>query len=228
MFTGLIKEIGILTQINKLEKGLELIINVESDFFYDTEIGDSISVNGVCLTIEGYNQITYKRENNNSKNIKSKTATFVCTGETYAVSNLKYQKISDKVNLEKALRLSDRLDGHIVTGHVESVAKIIDIKRYGNSSIFRFSLPEECKRYICYKSSIAINGISLTVSNITLNDFEVTLIDQTIGKTNLQYLKSGDYVNIETDIFAKYVEKILSFKDNKISLKEKLKTCGFM
>lgn len=215
MFTGLIEQVGIVNSIIKINDGYLLNISCHSPFD-DLKTGDSVAINGVCLTVE---------------NFKNNDVTFFCAQNTFNITNLKYLKTNDKVNLERALKLSSRLDGHILTGHVETTLKVLDIQKNLNTFIFKFETPNnELNKYICNKGSIGINGISLTISNIEENKyFETVIIRHTLDKTNLKYLKIGSVVNIETDILAKYVENMLNLnkQESKLSY-NKLSEYGFI
>ncbi|OKZ82394.1 MAG: hypothetical protein BHW07_01695, partial [Clostridium sp. CAG_433_25_7] len=190
-------------------------IEIQPDETKYIKIGDSVAVNGVCLTIESF-------KNNN--------VTFFGAQNTFNITNLKYLKINDKINLERALKLSSRLDGHILTGHVETTVKVLDIQKNMNTFIFKFEMPNsEFNKYICYKGSVGINGISLTVSNIGNKYFETIIIRHTLDKTNFKYLEIGSYVNIETDILAKYVENMLKSNNNESKIDyNKLNEFGFI
>lgn len=214
MFTGLIEQVGSVNSINKINDGYLLDISFNTPFD-DLKIGDSVAVNGVCLTVESF---------------KNKDVTFFAAQNTFNITNLKYLKVNDKINLERALKLSSRLDGHILTGHVETNVKVLDIQKNMNTFIFKFEMPNsDLNKYICNKGSIGINGISLTVANIGSNYFETVIIRHTLDKTNLKYLEIGSYVNIETDIVAKYVENMLNLnkKESKIDY-NKLSEYGFI
>lgn len=214
MFTGLIEQVGNVNSINKINDGYLLNISFHAPFD-DLKIGDSVAVNGVCLTIESF-------KNNN--------VTFFGAQNTFNITNLKYLKINDKINLERALKLSSRLDGHILTGHVETTVKVLDIQKNMNTFIFKFEMPNsDLNKYICNKGSIGINGISLTVSNIGNNYFETIIIRHTLDKTNFKYLEIGSYVNIETDILAKYIENMLNLNNSESKIDyNKLNEYGFI
>ena len=214
MFTGLIEQVGNVNSINKINDGYLLNISFHAPFD-DLKIGDSVAVNGVCLTIESF---------------KNNDVTFFGAQNTFNITNLKYLKINDKINLERALKLSSRLDGHILTGHVETTVKVLDIQKNMNTFIFKFEMPNsDLNKYICNKGSIGINGISLTVSNIGNNYFETIIIRHTLDKTNFKYLEIGSYVNIETDILAKYVENMLNLNNSESKIDyNKLNEYGFI
>lgn len=161
----------------------------------NTNIGDSIATNGVCLTVTEIGSNFY-------------TADIML--ETLNSTNFKDLKIGERVNLERALILNKRLDGHIVQGHVDSMGRIINIIKDGNVVVYRISCNSDDLRLIVKKGSIALDGISLTVSNVKEDYFEVSIIPTTIRDTTLAGKKAGDTINIETDIIGKYVDKILN------------------
>ncbi len=210
MFTGLIETIGKVEvfSISTLGAKIKIKINNFCDFS-DVKIGDSISINGVCLSVVSIDQPFFEAE---------------VMKETLNVTNLKYLKKGDEVNLERALKINSRLDGHIVSGHIDLVAKVKSIKQEGFSKKIVFLCNSDL---IIKKGSIAINGVSLTVSDIGVDFFEVSLIPETLKSTNLKNLKIGDIVNIEYDLFAKYIKKfVVGSKEEKITL-EFLKENGF-
>lgn len=198
MFTGLIEEQGKIQSVNISSQGMELTIECQI-ITQDVKNGASISVNGACQTVTAFGTdfITVQTSN-----------------ETLGVTNFKNLKSGDIVNLERALTLNKRIDGHIVSGHIDCTATFLNAQNNGFSKEFFFRLPKEFAKYVIYKGSIAINGVSLTIASIENDVFSVALIPTTLREVNLANLKSGDIVNIETDLFAKYVEKIFSSKDN--------------
>ena len=198
MFTGLIEEQGKIQSVSISSNGMELVIECNI-ITQDVKNGASICVNGACQTVTdfGNNYIIIQASN-----------------ETLNVTNFKKLKVGDLVNLERALTLDKRLDGHIVSGHIDCLATFINSKNDGFSKEFFFKINKDFAKYIIYKGSIAINGVSLTIASIQNDIFSVELIPTTLREVNLSKLKTGDIVNIETDIFAKYVEKILTSKDN--------------
>lgn len=207
MFTGLIEKIGRVKNINLTSDGAKLEIFANFD---NVKIGDSIAINGICLTVV---------------DIKKDFLIFDCMKETLNLSNLKNLKTNDEVNLERAMKLNDRLDGHIVSGHIDCIAILENITQDGFSKRYRFICDSEL---IIKKGSIAINGVSLTVTKVYNNGFEVSLIPETIKRTNLKNLKNNDIVNIEYDILGKYIQKFLNKNKNqsKITM-EFLKENGF-
>lgn len=193
MFTGLIEKTAKVLDFSLSSKGG--VLRVENVFDDDLKIGDSIATNGCCLTL--------------TKKTTSELF-FDVMIESLSISNLKNLKKGDVVNLERAMKLTDRLDGHIVTGHIDTISKLKKITQDGFSKRLEFSCDTSL---IVQKGSIAINGVSLTVSKLFEDGFEVSLIPETKTKTNLDNLKIGDIVNIEYDILAKYIQKM--FKNNK-------------
>lgn len=206
MFTGLIEEISSIKNIVFTSNGAN--ISFEADF-ENIKIGDSIAINGVCLTITS---------------IKNNIFSADIMKETLNITNLKTLKINDEINLERAMKLSDRLDGHIVSGHIDTTAIVNSIIQDGFAKRITFKCNTDL---IIKKGSIAINGTSLTVSNVSENFFEVSLIPETLKKTNLKNLKNGDIVNIEYDLFAKYIQKFNQNKENSKLTFEFLKENGF-
>lgn len=202
MFTGLIEEQGQIKSCNVSSKGMEITV-LCSKILSDVQNGASICINGACQTVVDFGKDFIKVQASN---------------ETLKVTNYKNLKTGDKVNLERALTLNKRIDGHIVSGHIDCTAEFIEAKQDGFSKEFFFKLPTEFAKYVIYKGSIAINGVSLTIASIQNNIFSVELIPTTLNEVNLSKLKKGDIVNIETDLFAKYVEKIFNSKDNKSNI----------
>ncbi len=198
MFTGLIEEQGKVLNIGLSTKGMELTILCDK-ILSDIKNGSSVCVNGACQTVIAFNKTSITVEASN---------------ETLRITNFKDLKKGDFVNLERALRIDSRLDGHIVSGHIDCTAVFLNSKSDGFSQEFFFKLPKDKAKYVIYKGSIAINGVSLTIASIEDDIFSVELIPTTLKEVNLSSLKKGNIVNIETDIFAKYVEKIFNSKDN--------------
>jgi riboflavin synthase len=212
MFTGIIEEVGILQEVN-LGNGFGVMEIKCNNILDDTRIGDSIATNGVCLTVKEKSSNSFKAE---------------VMGETLAKSNLGNLKAGDKLNLERALRLSDRLGGHIVSGHIDGVGKIIEIKRESNGTWFTISAPKDVLRYIIYKGSIGIDGISLTVAYVDDEVFKVSVIPHTLDNTILPYKKVNSVVNLECDLVGKYIEKLFIGKNEKDEVEKHDITMDFL
>jgi riboflavin synthase len=193
MFTGLIEEIGKLIAAENIQGGKRLKISAEK-IFGDLKIDDSVSVNGVCLTVTGLDG-----------------KIFLCdaVGETIAKTTLKEIRPESKLNLERAVRLNDRLGGHLVQGHVNGIGVISKLTRLGENYSIEIEAPAEITKYIVDEGSVAVDGISLTVAKIFGTAITISIIPHTWRSTNLSIRKTGDKVNLETDLLAKYIEKIL-------------------
>lgn len=217
MFTGIIEEIGIVQEFDFVN-GFGIIRVGCANVLEDTKIGDSIATNGVCLTVKEISTNSFKAE---------------VMGETLDKSNLGRLKTGDKLNLERALKLSDRLGGHIVSGHIDGVGKIISIKEESNGTWFTISAPKEVLKYIIYKGSIAIDGISLTVAYVDDLVFKVSVIPHTLDNTILPFKKVDSNVNLECDLVGKYIEKLFTVKKSNEEVEssnitmEFLKNSGF-
>jgi riboflavin synthase len=193
MFTGLIQGLGTVRKITR--KGQDALMGVETTLpLNDLKQGDSIAVNGVCLTITSISGQIFSAD---------------VSAETLAKTNLQFMKAGERVNLEKALRLTDFLGGHIVLGHIDGSGKIVEKTPKSGSIVLGVTVEEALVRYIVEKGSIAVDGISLTVNRYTKERFYVNIIPYTIENTTLSFKRAGDMVNIETDILGKYVEKLL-------------------
>ncbi len=193
MFTGII--LGQGKVIEKRSSGSGMIFSLESDFdLSDPEEGESIAVNGVCLT---------------AKNISSRKFTVDVSPESLDRTNLGNLSVGSKVNLERALRLSDRLGGHMVSGHVDAVSTVLERRPVGDFIQFTFGVPAGLAKYIIEKGSIAIDGTSLTVNSCDEKTFSIVVIPHTLEVTLLGAVQEGSKVNIEVDLIGKYVEKML-------------------
>ncbi len=194
MFTGIIEGLGTITELRQSDQGKRLAL--EADFVLDhTKIGDSISVSGACLTVVA---------------IEGKCFKVDVSPETLARTTFGRSKIGDRVNLERALRLSGRIDGHLVSGHIDGMGTIKHKKNTGNAIIVTIGVPESLSRYMIKKGSVAVDGISLTINNCGRDSFDVSIIPHTAKLTTIGFNKVGDLVNIETDMIGKYVERFVT------------------
>lgn len=195
MFTGIIQAIGKIEKIDSLEQGVRLSIDAGALEMDDVALGDSIAANGVCLTViartaNGY-QVDVSRE------------TLNCTA---GLGNA-----GAEINLEKAMRLSDRLGGHLVSGHVDGVGSVVAFDPVGECFLLRIRAPHDIAKYIAYKGSITVNGVSLTINSVEGTEFTINLIPHTLEMTTLKHLKAGSPVNLEVDLLARYVDRLNSF-----------------
>ncbi|MDR2548754.1 MAG: riboflavin synthase [Desulfobulbus sp.] len=194
MFTGIIQGLG--TLFEKRPSGGGMIFGIEAGFaFTDPEEGESIAVNGACLT---------------ARNIQGNRFYADVSPESLNRTGLGRLQAGSKVNLERALRLSDRLGGHLVSGHIDAQGQVRQRRPAGDFTLFSFSLDPGLTRYVIEKGSITINGVSLTVNSCDRDRFSVSIIPHTLAMTTLGGLKEGDWVNIEVDMIGKYVEKLLA------------------
>ncbi|MDH2917010.1 MAG: riboflavin synthase [Gallionella sp.] len=193
MFSGIIADVGRIESAQDREGGLRLTIATEVLGMDDVQLGDSIAVNGVCLTVV--------KMVGNDFVVDVSRETLNCT------TGLEEQ--GKRVNLEKALRLSDRLGGHLVSGHVDGVGEVVAFNDIGESWRLIVRAPQALSKYIAVKGSITINGVSLTVNRVAGSEFEVNLIPHTLEMTTLNELQAGAQVNLEIDLIARYVERML-------------------
>src|SRR2546428_10905848 len=194
MFTGIIEELGRVREIEKRGEDARIVIEART-VTEGSHDGDSIAVNGVCLT---------------ALDVKSDSFAADVSKETLSRWTLGSVKSGSTVNLERAVTPATRLGGHIVQGHVDARGKFLGSENHGESWTFRFAYPKEIARYLVFKGSVAVEGISLTIANLTDDYFEIAVIPKTWEVTNFSQLKPGDEVNLEVDVIAKYVERILS------------------
>ncbi len=209
MFTGLIENIGTVTSLRK--KGGGILLTLKPASAMEVQLGESVSVNGVCLTVVG----------------NAKETSFEVSPETLKSTNIGEIRMNEKVNLERALRLTDRLGGHIVTGHVDGVGAIIGKRLSGEYTFYTFESPQDILRYTVIKGSIAVDGISLTVIGLNHKSFSVAVIPHTLTATNIGDKDIGDRVNLEADIIGKYIEKFVRGKDMDAGLMDLLKEKGY-
>ncbi|WOD44976.1 riboflavin synthase [Hwangdonia lutea] len=192
MFTGIIEDVGVVTHLKKELNNLH--ITIHSAITSELKIDQSVAHNGVCLTVVEINDEAY---------------TVTAIKETLAKTNLETLEVNDKINLERAMKLGDRLDGHIVQGHVDQTAVCTNIKEENGSWVFTFNYDASLNNITIEKGSITINGTSLTVVNSKKDSFSVAIIPYTYKHTNFNTLKVGSVVNLEFDVLGKYVTKLL-------------------
>ena len=193
MFTGLIEGTGKLKTIEPRGKDMRLSIQASFDL-EGFQIGESVAVDGVCLTVVSW---------------QARAFTVDVSQETLSRTTLGQRSVGDEVNLERALRLGDRLGGHLVNGHVDGKARVMARKQRGDSLVFVFEVVAELGRYIIEKGSVAVNGVSLTVNRCDEQSFDVNIVPHTARVTTIGSLRVGDEVNLEVDIIGKYVERFV-------------------
>jgi len=197
MFTGIIEEIGHIQHISNQSDIHQYKIQVSQDFIAEVHKGDSISVNGVCLT-------AYQLEKNEFHVDVSE--------ETQSCTHFGFPIRENRVNLERAVKPTTRLGGHFVSGHVDGLSELANRNDKDNETVLWFAVPSELAKYIAVKGSICINGVSLTVNKLENDQFCITIIPHTLNNTTLKTLQTGDKVNIEVDLIARYLEQIIQTK----------------
>ena len=199
MFTGLIEEIGIISSVAKQSQ--DAVISVTcAKILDDLKLGDSVAIDGACQTVVKLRPNGFDVE---------------AVKETLDLTTFNDYKSGRKVNLERAMLANGRFGGHIVSGHIDGVGIFRRKENQGLADVYYFEASENVAKYIVYKGSICINGVSLTIASVDRNIFSISVIPMTLQETNLPDLKIGDKVNLESDILAKYVEKFVLAKDNK-------------
>lgn len=193
MFTGIIQAVGRIAAIEQRGADARIVIDASALDLGDVALGDSIAVGGVCLTVVALDGVTFAAD---------------VSVETLARTTLGKLVVGDRVNLEKSLRLADRLGGHLVSGHVDGVGRVANIEDDGASQRWTFTAPPDLMRYIAVKGSICIDGTSLTVNTVEGDTFGVTLIPHTLVVTTFGARKAGDAINLEVDLVARYVERL--------------------
>lgn len=183
MFSGIVQEFSKKTEVKSKDYGINLSVRVTKKFTKGLKKGDSVAVNGVCLTVKKFN---------------SDTINFDVIHESLKLTNLKSLNPELPLNLERSLKMGDEIGGHLVSGHIHSRGKILDFKK-SKETLLKIELPKSIKGYILKKGYVALNGISLTVVNVDSKSFSVSLIPETLENTNLKFLKKGDLLNIEAD-----------------------------
>jgi len=193
MFSGIIADIGSIKQVSDREGGLCLVITTTALGLQDVQLGDSIAVNGICLTVTALSASSFT--------VDVSAETLSCT--------VGLEVKGGAVNLEKALRLSDRLGGHLVSGHVDGVGEVIEFTDLGESCNLVIRASQELEKFIAVKGSITINGVSLTINQVSGSEFGINLIPHTLEQTNLNALRAGSRVNLEVDLIARYVQQMM-------------------
>jgi len=196
IFTGIVEEVGKVVNIRRGNRSFQIDIRAQN-IMDDVKTGDSIAVDGVCLTVLGFSKEHFTAD---------------VMPETFDKTTLKHLKNNDRVNLERALRLGDRMGGHIVQGHVDAVGTILQKERLDIAIIYRIKAPESVLRYTVPKGSIAVDGVSLTVIDVFSDSFTVSLIPHTANITVLGLKSPGELVNLESDIIGRYVEKLVKLE----------------
>lgn len=216
MFTGIIEAVGRIKKIESLGGDMRLHVDPGNLDMSDVQPGDSIAVNGVCLTAIEFDEKHFAADVSN---------------ETIKLTSLKDLAVGSEVNLEKALLPTTRLGGHLVSGHVDGLGEVLSVKEESRSIQLTIRAPKELKRYIAMKGSICIDGTSLTVNRITDTDFEINIVPHTQQQTIIKHYKPGTRVNLEVDLIARYLERLLLNQDentaNGITL-EALAKAGFV
>jgi riboflavin synthase len=196
MFTGIIEDLGKVGSLIRFKD--RVVLTIAARFTNELHTGDSVAVNGVCLTVTEKLMSSFKVD---------------IIGETLEKSSINLLKVGEYVNLERAISASGRFDGHIVQGHVDCKSIIINIINAGQSREIEISVPDNYRKYLASKGSIAVDGVSLTVASMDDRYFRVAVIPHTALVTNLFHKKIGDYVNLEFDVLAKYVESVIGKSD---------------
>lgn len=198
MFTGIIEEIGIVEKITPISGGITIKIKAEK-ILDDIAVNDSVCIDGVCLTVIKFDKNSFWAD---------------AVGATLEKTTFNKVKAETLVNLERSVKLSDRLGGHLVQGHVNGIGTISEIKKLGENYLVKILIPDELDKYLIKEGSIAINGISLTIADLDSNEISISVIPHTWQNTNLKDKKVNEKVNVEIDILAKYVEKLLAKNNN--------------
>ena len=193
MFTGIIQALGTIARIEKSQDSARIAISAAQLDLSDVQLGDSIAVSGPCLTVVNFSADEFVVD---------------VSAETLALTTIGKKGIGESVNLEKALRLSDRLGGHLVSGHVDGIGTVTEYAVLENYVQFRIEAPTELAKYIATKGSVSIDGVSLTVNAVGNNDFDLMIIPHTLKETTIGDLKRGYYVNLEIDLIARYLERL--------------------
>lgn len=204
MFTGIIQELGVVQLLNRRDNNYQLTV-AAPPLIKELGVGDSIAVNGVCLTVVSFSDTTFTSD---------------ISPETARCSNLGFLKKGNRVNLETALTLSQKLGGHLITGHIDGIGALSSIFKQQDSYVITVKHDVQLNKYIAVKGSVAVDGVSLTIAQAEEDFFRVAIIPHTFAATIFQYKKVGDSVNVECDIISKYLERLLVY-GGQIELKNK-------
>ncbi|NMP17351.1 riboflavin synthase [Thalassotalea sp. Y01] len=218
MFTGIIEALGSIASISVNSQGARIKVNVGKLDMSDVKLGDSIATNGICLTVVDYDKQSYSAD---------------VSMETLKRTGFAHYQAGDKVNLEKAMLPTTRFGGHIVSGHVDGVATIQSIEQVGNATEYWLELPHSLKQYAAEKGSITVDGTSLTINSVADNQFRLTIVPHTIEETIISSYQVGSQVNLEVDVVARYLERLLFCQNESASktsgvTEELLINSGFM
>ncbi|NRD74957.1 riboflavin synthase [Shewanella sp. VB17] len=213
MFTGIIESVGSLRKIERRGDDIRLSVASGKLDLSDVRLGDSIATHGVCLTVVACMNDGYVAD---------------ISAETVSLTGFSHYQVGDKVNLEKAVTPTTRLGGHMVSGHVDGVARVDDRQYRGKAIEFWLTAPAHLARYIAHKGSITIDGVSLTVNEVSGNRFRLTIVPHTAGETTLVDLKMGDTVNIEVDLIARHLERLMNYDSDKPDVPESTVTMDLL
>lgn len=194
MFTGIVEAVGTLTAITPKGEDITISVNAGKLDMSDVKLGDSIAANGVCLTVVAFDSHSYSAD---------------LSLETLKKSGFADYKVGDKVNLEKAMLPTTRFGGHIVSGHVDGVGEIVERNQVGRAIEFWVAMPAELSKYVAEKGSMTVDGISLTVNDLRKNAFKLTIVPHTTQETTIDHFQVGRKVNLEVDVLARYLERLL-------------------
>ena len=213
MFTGIVATVGTIAAIKPVGDAMRLAIDAGGLDLGDVQLGDSIAVSGPCLTVVSWTDERFEVD---------------VSSETLARTTLGKRSVGDGVNLEKALRLDDRLGGHLVSGHVDGIGRIVRREPLDEYVRFVIEMPPALARYLAFKGSVAVDGVSLTVNQASSTDFEILTIPHTLERTTLGALEAGYEVNLEVDLLARYIERLLSGDGGGAGITlENLRAAGF-
>ena len=194
MFTGIIEAVGRIKAINVNGEGARVLVNTGKLDMADVKLGDSIATNGICLTVVAFDHASFSAD---------------VSTETLKRTGFAYYRIGQKVNLEKAMLPTTRFGGHMVSGHVDAVVEVLSVQSNGNSLDYWLDMPSELAPYIAEKGSITIDGVSLTVNSVAEDKFRLTIVPHTSAETIINQYQSGTRVNLEVDVIARYLERLL-------------------